>query len=256
MPVVRNQRHIILVGQHGSAEEFKPKGGGGAKKPPSPVDDRQAHAVRLLEQLSAISQAAEAAMARDDLPGQDNGVYLAVEGRLGEPLAFDSLDSHGLQLLGASERGERQAATIFMPVAAREKLVKLVEAYQTKNFRDTDKPRNQRLIEGIESFRLAVLRDLWDDHPNLFPAVGCRYRWETWLRPSTLERFSAEANRQGIHLGRSPLRFPETDVVLVVATPEEMALLLERTLCIAKVRRSSTRRDNSGNRVASLIATR
>lgn len=240
MPVVRNHRHIILAGQHGTSEEFKPKGGGGSKKPPSPVDDRQAHAVRLLQELSVIRQAAEVAMARDDLPGQDNGIYLAVEGRPGEPLAFDSLDSHGLQLLGAFDRVERQEATLFMPVAAREKLAKLVEAYRSKNYRNTDKPQNQRLVEGIASFRLAVLRDLWDDEPDLFPAAGIRYRWETWLRPSTLERFTAEARRLGIHLGPSPLRFPETDVALVVATSEEMAHLLERTLCIAKVRRTST----------------
>lgn len=242
MPIVRDKRHLLLP-DHGTAEDFQPKGSGGGKAPPSPVDDRQAHAVRLLEQLTEIRQAAEAVMNRDDLPGTENGVYVAVTGRPGEPLAFDSLDKHGLQLLGAFDRANRQEATLFMPVAAREKLGKLVEEYRTKNWRNTDKPRNQRLVDGIEAFRLAVLRDLWDDEPDLFPAPGCRYRWETWLRPLTLDRFTAEAGRLGIHLGRSPLHFPETDVVLVVATPEQMGALLDRTLCISKVRRSSTTAD-------------
>ncbi len=131
MPIVRDKRHLLLP-DHGTAEDFQPKGSGGGKAPPSPVDDRQAHAVRLLEQLTEIRQAAEAVMNRDDLPGTENGVYVAVTGRPGEPLAFDSLDKHGLQLLGAFDRANRQEATLFMPVAAREKLGKLVEEYRTK----------------------------------------------------------------------------------------------------------------------------
>lgn len=246
MPVERNLRHVVVPGR-GAAEPFEAWGGGSRGKYPAPVADREAHAFRLLQQLAEVRHAAEIALQRDDLPAKENGVYIAVTGREGQPLAIDSLDKHGLELLEAFERPGRQEATVFVPVAARDKLAKLVEGYRTKNRKkdgvETDKPLNQRLIEGIEAFRLAVLRDLWDDAAELFPPPGCRFRWETWLRPNTLDRFVAEATRAGLQLGHSPLRFPETDVVLVFATPEQMAALLERTLCMARVRRSSITAD-------------
>ncbi|MGY0713659.1 S8 family peptidase [Azospirillum argentinense] len=194
-------------------------------------------------------RAAEAAAVRDDLPAAENGIYVAVTGRPGEPLAFDSLSrpSDGIELVGAFQRDGHLEATVFVPVEAKDRFPKLVEEYRAKNVTrdgvDTGKPRNRRLVEGIQAFRLAALSDLWADDPQLFPQAGVSFRWETWLRANTLDRFRAEAKRFGLSLGPAPLHFPETDVVLVHATPEQMADLSDRTLCVALVRRSSTTAD-------------
>lgn len=244
----RNLRHII-VPLVGASEPFSPHRAGGGPKGSSPVPDRDAHARILLAQLGAVVEAAERVSRRDDIPAELNGIYVAVMAREGEPLALQSLSrkSDGIELIGAYERAGRQEATVFVPVQSAERLSKLVEDYRTKTVKrlgqDTGIPRNRRLVEGIEAFRLAALRDLWTDDPELFPPNGQTFRWETWLREASLERFKAAAERAGLRLGPAPLHFPETDVVLVHATPEQMAAIADLTLSIAGVRRSSTTAD-------------
>jgi hypothetical protein len=224
MPPNKKLPHIV-VRDIGAAEPFTPRSGGGSSSGPTPPADRESHARALLVQLDGVVKAAESASARDDLPAAENGVYVTITGRSGEPLAFQSLErpSERIELLGTFHRHGCQEATVFIPVAASNCFPKLVEAYRTKDRADTGKPVNRLLVEGIGAFRLAVLRDLWSDDPQLFPQPGVMFRWETWLRTNTLNRFRAEAERAGLPLGPAPLHFPETDVVLVHATPEQMA---------------------------------
>ncbi len=136
---------------------------------------------------------------------------------------------------------------MFMPVAARGCFPRIVEDYRTRNSRykgkDTGKPANSDLVDGIRSFHLADLRHLWADDQALFPQSGTTFRWETWLRVGTVDRLRSEAQRLGLKLGPAPLHFPETDVILVHATPEQMAGLIHRTLCVARLKRSSTTAD-------------
>lgn len=134
-------------------------------------------------------------------------------------------------------------ATLFVPATATEELEKIVEAYRTQNDSRSNMPKSQKLVEGIAQFRLAQLRELWTDAPEVFPRTGQDFHWETWLRDGSLDRFKAAAEQLNIALGPVPLVFPETAIVRVTATPERMAILLNAAPCIAQVRRSSVTAD-------------
>lgn len=227
----------------GAAEKFQSKNSGGTPRSPSPVTDREVHARGLLAQLSPIVEAAERVSVRTDIRPEENGVYVEVTGRAGQPLISDSLERRqsGIELLGVRTDGATTRATVFVPVKARDRLGAIVEEYRTETEprSKTGAPKHRRFVESIGAIRLARLRDLWMDDPEKFPAEGITTFWETWLRPGTENRLHVFAQRLGLELGRSGLVFPEASAVRVRATPEQMADLSELSLSVAQVRRTS-----------------
>lgn len=197
--------------------------------------------------MSLIARAAKADAARTDLPEDARGVYVAVEARPGVPLAMESLGKSDSVMLGGYGRDQAQMAAILLSEGAVGKLDRKLLEYRDENGiyngEDTGKPKHQSLIESIGSIRLAVLRDLWADDSTDFPDQGVEYRWETWLLPETWPRFKSVAEAMGIRTGLRPLIFPDIDVVLVFATSDQMAELMDRTRAIARVGRSSTTAD-------------
>jgi hypothetical protein len=238
----RKFQHLLLSIK-GKSEDFTAKGGGGDTKRPSPVADRFAHAEKLLAQLTDIQILAKKAGKRQDIPESDRGVYVAVTGRPDEPFIYDSLGKSDSKLLGLFQHDKAQMAAILLSEKAAKKLINKIKSYRDKNRekngKDSGVPLNRSLAESVSEFSPAKLRDIWADHPDLFPAHGVTFRWETWLRSGTWERFSLVAKKMGIKLAPAPLVFPEIDIALAFATPEQMEELMQRTLCIARVGRSS-----------------
>ena len=78
----------IVVRKVSRGEKFARPGTGGARRLPSRVPDRQAHAARLLQQLHDSQDATREALARRSnvLTQAQNGIYLAIESRAAEPL--------------------------------------------------------------------------------------------------------------------------------------------------------------------------
>lgn len=234
----------LLISIKGKSEDFTAKGpGGGDGKHPSPVADRFAHAEKLLAQLADIQVLARKTDKQDDVPEGERGVYVAVSARPGETLAYDSLDSSGSKLLGKFGPDQAQMAAIILSEKGEKNLKNKLKDYRDKNHYkngvDTGKPSNQKLIESINQINLLNIKDLWADYPEPFPASGVTFRWETWLLPGTWERFSLVAKKMGVKLAPAPLAFPEIDIALAFATPEQMEELMQRTLCITRVGRSS-----------------
>lgn len=239
----RKFQHLLLSIK-GKSEDFTAKGGGGESKRPSPVADRFAHAEKLLAQLADIQVLAKEAGKRQlDIPESDRGVYVAVTGRPDEPFIYDSLGKSDSKLLGLFQHDKAQMAAIFLSEKAAKKLINKIKNYRDKNLKkngkDSGVPLNKLLVESISEFSSGRLRNIWADHPDLFPAHGVTFRWETWLRSGTWERFSLIAKKMGVKLASAPLAFPENDIALAFATPEQMEELMQRAGCIDRVRRSS-----------------
>ena len=175
---------------------------------------------------------------RNDLPESQRGIYVEVVSRKNEPLATDKLERNDIELLLVKHLPDETRATLFVPASAKAVYSDVVEKYRTRNsaLSKTNAPLNRPLVEAIAEFRLAALKELWADDPDLFPADGTAFHWETWLRQGTVERFRSAAQKLGMAVGPGGLSFPETTVVRVTATPEQMAILIGESLCVAEVR--------------------
>lgn len=234
----------IVVRNVSRGEKFARPGTGGARRLPSRVPDRQAHATRLLQQLQDSQNAASEALTRRSnvLTQAQNGIYLAIESRAAEPLLAERLERRkkNIELLAVKEEAGRTTATVFVPESARDFFPKAIEDYRTKDEprAKEPEPKGRRLVEGIGDIHLAGLRDLWIDPPEQFPAAAEVIDWEVWLRPSASDRFRVAAMEAGVVFGAHPLVFPEDVALFVRSSPDALAHLNEATLSISRLARS------------------
>ena len=172
--------HIYLPGHGAEEPHTRPKGGGGGDEG-LPARDRAQHAAALEKALVAALAKADSLRAAPDpaatagtpgfylefeLPAQQVGVTEKLEKRKGQKIelvAVRPLDSEG----------QRVSATIFVPNSQRDYFGKKIEAYRTKET-PTGKPQNEPLVASIETVRLAALRSLYTDSPDLFPTRSDR----------------------------------------------------------------------------------
>lgn len=239
----RNLPHVMIAAE-GRSELFRPPSGGSTKEP-SWVPNRQAHADLLLAQVSDALEAANIDMTRRRAasPDAENGFYLEVAGRPGEPLLTDKLESlrPRVELLTVATDQDRITATLFVPERSRDFLQKKIEKYQDPD-KDTPKgnPANRPLVDGIASVRIARLSELWIDTVDRFPAANEVADWEVWLRPGSEERFRAAAGHLGLSVSQYMLSFPENTVLRVTANTDQMGMLVDDTLSASQLRRVST----------------
>jgi hypothetical protein len=239
MALQKNLPHLV-VNVHVKPERFASKMRGGSGDEPSVVRNRAAHASALIKQLKTVQRASVQAASREDLPAKDRGVYVTVESRKSEPLLTDRLERNVIELL-AVKPGEVTSAVVFMPVSAKDEFDKLVEQYRTKinPQSKSNAPMNRPFIDGIASFKVAGVKDLWTDRAEVFPKPGTPFSWEVWLRPNSAERFRSAARSLKLSVGAGGLSFPETTVVRVQATPAQMSKLVHLTNCVAALKRAS-----------------
>ena len=212
--------HIVLNGVS-SVKEFKGRSGGGSPRP-SPVQNRQAHAQRLVTALDAI-QAVETA----------KSTYIAVEGRPGEPLISDKFNVSGLSLLST------QDADIDQKIAGRAivkanlanggidnlkgKLNQFAGELRPLNKKGVRYPYNADLANSVGMFAEIELRDLWRHPTKPLPQSADPIAWEVWLEPAEVDDFLATASQKGMTVYPDLLKFPEDTVVLVEGTTDQMA---------------------------------
>lgn len=235
--------HIVLR-NISQPEKFQRPGAGGPRRFPSRVPDRAAHAARLLQQLEASENMARESVARraSTLTQAENGVYLSIEGRTAEPLLAERLERRkkNIELLTVKEEADHTTAILFVPEASKEFLLKTIEDYRTKDEprAKEPEPKGRRLVEGIDTIRLAAIRDLWMDPPEKLPAEADVIDWEVWLRPNASERFRQAAREVGAIVGNSSLFFPEDVVVFVRTSGAILTQLNEATLSISRLARA------------------
>jgi hypothetical protein len=186
------------------------------------VINRGAHAQALLAALDTLQP-----IALDLRPG----AYLEIEGRQGEPLAMDSLNSSGLKLLQVKPGGDNlpAIATVYASDDGVRKFRKKVEQFRDEETRN-GRPKNADLVQSIAAITEAGLQALWKGPPSRFPAANHgAVPWEIWLEREHIGEFRQLALQHGLQINNDQLEFPEEVVVLISATPAALANVIRHS---------------------------
>lgn len=240
----RNQLPHILVRGTAEAEDYTSPNQ--APRPRFPERTRTEHANHLLGQVRQTER--DAQERRAALPvgaPAPEGIYLEFEGQAGFDLKIQSLDlpSQGIELLSVKETIEdeqkKTVAAVFVPNDKVATFIKKIEQYRDEDTRGGS-PKNAPLINGIENVRLAVVRSLWTDLDDSFPAETESIWWEVWLRatPDAIPRFSNFAQARDITISRRHLIFPDRHVILAHTTASQLAASIDSLGFIAELRRA------------------
>lgn len=209
---------------------------------------RREHGRSLLRQLTALTNGAAQRIEAQHALGQDipAGIYLEFESEPGFELAAESLERarSDIELLSVTGRGNRMIATVFVPEGQLEHFEGLVREYleSPPNARSA-KPRHKALLNNISRIRLATLRALWTDDPDLYPEDPTQpVWWEVWLRvgedrEAFLELFRQHGAALGLSVADRFLTFLERTVVAVKGTVNQMSRSMRVLNCIAELRK-------------------
>ncbi|MEW8560570.1 MAG: S8 family peptidase [Candidatus Thiodiazotropha sp.] len=252
----QHKPHFILKNTV-TAESFRPRGGGGSTEVPS--RDRQQHGGRLLQQLGALRPEIEQAHSQQESAGMDEGFGLQVEFESFPDieLAFESLakERSGIELLNVRHEESQTMATIFVPDGKLHILENLVAAYldegkdKINEKKGTRKPSNQKLLDAIRNIRVASLKALWTDDPEVFPqSYEEALWWEVWLpvrgnRIAEVQRFTQLAESLDFRLAPGQIEFPERTVLLIYGSREQMQRSMMTLNSIAELRRGKETAD-------------
>jgi hypothetical protein len=170
----------------------------------------------------------------------EHGFYLQFDIPVAERGAVEALENKpaGIELVAVPQIPDGEdnvTATVFVPERSLEFYSKKVDAYRDEETK-TGRPKNQNLIARIEDVRLAAVRSLFTDAPNLYPQLDVAAWWEVWIRDGKLASFRTVAGRLDIPLKDHAIRFPERDVVLAHGTGAIIARLLINSDAVAELR--------------------
>jgi hypothetical protein len=177
------------------------------------------------------------------------GIYIEFESDKGFDLRTESLEARrqGIELVAVREEGNEEAtrrtfATVFVREGKVEYFVKKVEKYLEAKAAIVSPP-NKTLVESISNLRVATLQALWTDAGE-FPSANKVIWWEAWLRKGKDEAEQAEivrlfkdqARRRRLALGENELHFPESTVLLIRASAEQLTQSLFLLNALAELR--------------------
>ncbi len=247
-----NKPHFIL--EHTSAPEpFRPPGGGGGGSG-IPRRNRHQHGGELLSQLDSLKPEISQARAKQEDAGMEDGFGLQVEFESFPEieLAFESLakERSGIDLLNVRHEQERTMATIFVPDGKLHILENQVMAYLDEE-KDTEKgvPRNQKLLDAIRNIRVASIKALWTDDPEVFPqSEEESLWWEVWLpvrgdRIAEVQHFTQLAEGLDFRVAPGNIEFPERTVLLMYGSRAQMQRSIMTLNSIAELRRAKETAD-------------
>ncbi|MFG3169761.1 S8 family peptidase [Streptomyces sp. NPDC048200] len=246
---MRRDRPHLIVRRPAITETYtRPEGGGGGgKKPPAPTD-REVHASALLNDLQTVEAAGIQLRANRpvEIPGALDGIYVEFESFPGIELATQSLDPQVGKLhpelvsvrsvetnVGVSER-----ATVFVPSGKLSYFVKKIDEYLATA--DQSAIKNRNLVDRIGEIRIASISALWTDDPALLPERTLLTWWEIWLRVrdgEEIARFQAFAQSTGVRVHRHAMKLPESVVLLVFASLDQLSQALVVLDDLAELRR-------------------
>lgn len=257
----RNRPHLFIDGG-GQTEKYR-RPAQVIRPPPLPVRDRAAHAAALSASIGIALDAARAQLrARADAVAEGvPGFYLQIDVPANERTVIDQLGNRPkkIEVVAVNEPTADNpmiGASVFIPASAANHFLEKVEAYRSE---DTTKgrPANEALVSRIEGVRLATARSLFTDDYMLFPTGRDAVWWEVWLRRDRFDVFLRMAERLNLPIKRSipfnandgvpPIkendppkfvRFPEREVVLILANTDSMDQLVAFSDVVAELRRA------------------
>lgn len=209
--------------------------------------DRNAHGKYLLGQYDLIMAFSEERKSDiDDFISETTGVYVEITSFTDEPLTLDSLDTlHDYKLCSLKVTGDsKEIAVIFVPDLKRKIFKQKIDEYLNPD-RDSKKnnnPRNQRLLNSIESIKLAQLRSFWTDKEELYPEnPNQEVWWELWLTTKTgdvnpIESVLKFCERVGVKASHTTLSFFSHSTILVKATENKLEKATELLACLSELR--------------------
>ncbi len=237
-------RHIFL-GNTAQPRDFTPPGGGGPKNPRYPQRRIQQHGTRLQEQLERVTATAlDIAGSRENAGlEQCSGMTITFDLALNPDLKIESLEDHraGIQLLTLNViTAETATASVFVPDGQLRVFESKVRDYLSdEKITQSNRRRNEVLINSIEQVRRAVLADLWTDAEPLPEDSEREFWWEVWIRGAIfIEHFRATARAIGILPGNKYLRFPDRTVTLAYSNVVRMRDSVELLDSLAELRRA------------------
>ncbi len=238
----RDRPHLFIDGG-GQTEQYQrpPRGGNGV---PLPERDRLGHADSLSASIGLALEAARQQLRDRDRVGAEGlpGFYLEIEVPGDQNSALDHLGNRQkkIELVAVREPtavNPSLTATVFVPATAENYFQDKVDAFRQE---DTPKgrPKNEPLVARMEAVRLATARSLFTDDDALFPIGDETVWWEIWLRDRHRDVFERMAVRLNLQVKDHAVRFPEREVVLVLASTGAIDRLVAHSDVVAELRRA------------------
>jgi hypothetical protein len=240
-------KHFILSGFTHTGKFIRPRQK--IEPKPIPTRDRHLHGTALLGQIQSIKPAFDMARHVQEEAGLEGGFGLQVEFESFPDieLAFESLarERSGIELLNVRHDDQYTYATVFVPDGKLAHFEKLIAEYlaEKRDFAGSVRD-HKKLINTIQQIRIASLRALWTDDPDVFPQSNEEYFWwEVWLpvrtdRAACINNFRDLAIAQGLEVAPGVLEFPERSVLLVYGSLKEMERSMMTLNSIAEIRRA------------------
>lgn len=250
MAAPREFKHII-VPSISTSERYSPHLRRiSSKKHPPP--NRVTHGRALKRELAAAVTAADMRRraAGVNISGVISGLYVQFDSRPNIPLDLPALEDgrKGIELVSViqdytSEPEPRRVerATVFVPDDQVKHFIDRFERYAKSTPKVKNERRHEGMIDPVATLRLATLRGLWTDDPGLYPRDSEMIWWEVWLRrrdDSEVARLEAFATRQKLRMGTRRIQFDDRIVMLLCATPEQLAASVDVLDVLAEVRRA------------------
>lgn len=216
-----------------------------------PSQDRARHGARLRAQLEAIKPLAQTAATEQRKLELRAGLGLQLE-FVGQPqvaMAFGSLGNergknqlNHIEVLSVQTDGSGVTrANVFVPDGKLAHFERYVDAYLVESHGNKG---HRQLIDTIADIRMANLRALWTDMPDLFPTDPAEtFWWEVWLptrghRDDVLADFRKLATLCGCEVGEKEAHFPERTVVLMRGSMQQLSQSTMTLNCVAELRRA------------------
>lgn len=260
MALDRNYPHLV-VEVPPTAEEYKSTPGfDDSELPPEP--DVAGRVQRLRDELSSAMAESRRRRQNEAAQGEEtaHGSYVTVEGEPGLELDLDKLESSSkgkIEVLTVNSDAdatgkEIQRAAVFVPDDKADVYSKKLDTYAKAP--EAGESRKQRqFAERIGHFHLLPLADLWSDSSAAFPSADETVWFEVWLRrdqegksdqdsvdlsvaPLEVRRFRAFAASAGLPTSGNHFTFHDKSVLLVQATPTQLAKALVKIDYMAELR--------------------
>ncbi|MFP5390017.1 MAG: S8 family peptidase [Gammaproteobacteria bacterium] len=237
----QNLPHIVINGFVQSQDFQSPLS---VRRQTAPQRDRTEHGRKLLAKVAALQvheQDLNAQRAELELP-QQSGLTIAVDIVPKNSIDYKTFEwkKDGVELLSVVEGSAADTVTLFVPDGKLKALANRIQDYQSKNYRDTDKPANANLVNAIHDIQRAAFAQLWTD-TSAMPADEPTW-CQVWLRKSKLsssavrDRFADLAGRLGIEVEPGFVTFPGRVVVAAKGNRPMFENALQLLDMVAEVR--------------------
>jgi hypothetical protein len=215
------------------------------KTPPWPkISSRAKHGTNLQTSLQNATRDAKK-LSRFKLVGYDVtsvGFFVCIRCIRHPDFKLSSLEdkNNDIELLSVTDISEEwQEARLFFPLEAKNILAKKIDEYLDMSM-DTEKgnPKNKKLVEGIKSFKIGKLSQIWND-PEELPKGRSKVWWEVWIISSCYAEIEAAVGQLNLKRGVEST-FSDRTIFNLFATKDHLKILCLGVGGVAELRRPTT----------------